>query len=138
MGVEINIDYQGHLRCHCEHGPSHATITTDAPKDNHGKGESFSPTDLVATALGSCMMTIMGIAATTHGYQIEGSSVHVVKDMIQQPTRRIGQLRVVFCIQNGSQLREKDRKILEQAAHTCPVYRSLHPDIKVSVVFNWQ
>ena len=138
MAVEINIVYEGELRCRAQHGPSGIVLKTDAPVDNQGKGESFSPTDLVATALGGCMMTIMGILARRNSYPIEGSKVRVLKDMIQEPVRRIGQLTVDVHIANGSRLQQKDRKILQQAAHACPVLKSLNPDIKVPVTFHWE
>jgi putative redox protein len=137
MGVDIRIAYEGELRCRCEHGPSGVVLSTDAPMDNQGKGESFSPTDLVATALGSCMLTVMGIVARRHHFPIEGTTVTVVKEMVQEPVRRIGALTVEFHVKNGASLTEKDRKILEQTAHACPVHKSLHPDIRIPVVFHW-
>src|SRR5271168_3260654 len=92
--VEIAIVYKGELRCVATHQPSNTALMTDAPKDNHGKGESFSPTDLVATALGTCMLTIMGIAAQTMQVDLTGTKVVVHKEMVAQPTRRIGKLTV--------------------------------------------
>lgn len=94
--VAIHIVYQGELRCALSHEPSGTVIYTDAPKDNHGKGESFSPTDLVAAALGGCMLTIMGIAARKLGISIDGTKVSVVKEMVATPVRRIGALKVVI------------------------------------------
>jgi putative redox protein len=138
MGVEIRVVYEGELRCRCEHGPSGVVLNTDAPVDNQGRGESFSPTDLVATALGSCMLTIMGIVARRNAYPIEGTAVRVVKEMVQEPVRRIGKLSVEFHVKNGGSLSAKDRKILEMAADTCPVRKSLHPDIETPVVFHWE
>jgi putative redox protein len=138
MAVEINIVYEGELRCRAQHGPSGVVLNTDAPVDNQGKGESFSPTDLVATALGCCMTTVMGIVARRNGYPIEGSKVRVLKEMVQEPVRRIGQLTVEIHVASGGRLEEKDRKILQQAAHVCPVLKSLHPDIKVPVTFHWE
>ena len=138
MAVEINIVYEGELRCRAQHGPSGVVLNTDAPVDNQGKGASFSPTDLVATALGCCMMTIMDMVARRHGYPMEGSKVKVIKEMIQEPVRRIGQLTVDIHIANGGRLQDKDRKILQQAAHSCPVLKSLNPDIKVPVTFRWE
>jgi putative redox protein len=138
VAVEINIVYEGELRCRAQHGPSGVVLNTDAPVDNQGKGESFSPTDLVATALGCCMMTIMDMVARRHGYPMEGSKVKVIKEMIQEPVRRIGQLTVDIHIANGGRLQDKDRKILQQAAHSCPVLKSLNPDIKVPVTFHWE
>ena len=94
--VEIDVVYEGDLHAEARHGPSGATLTTDAPKDNEGRGESFSPTDLVATALGTCMITIMGIAARRKSLALEGARVRVKKLMTMDPVRRIGKLEVVF------------------------------------------
>jgi putative redox protein len=138
VAVEINIVYEGGLRCRAQHGPSGVVLSTDAPVDNQGKGESFSPTDLVATALGSCMVTIMDMVARRNGYPIDGSKVRVLKEMIQEPVRRIGQLTVDVHVANGGRLTEKDRTILQKAAHACPVLKSLHPDINVPVTFHWE
>lgn len=139
MAVEIDITYQGGLRCQAEHGPSGNTLITDAPLDNHGKGEAFSPTDLVATGLGACMMTIMGIVAERHGWDLVGMTTHVTKEMAAAPTRRIGKLTVTISIpaEKASLLSATDRSKLENAAHTCPVHQSLHPDIEVPVIFQW-
>ena len=90
--VEINVVYEGKLRCKSTHGPSGAVLLTDAPVDNHGQGASFSPTDLVATALGTCMLTVMGIAAERENLDLTGTTVRVVKEMATQPVRRIGKL----------------------------------------------
>src|SRR5436309_13566194 len=92
--VKISIDYLGDLHCVATHGPSGAVLETDAPKDNEGRGESFSPTDLVATALGSCMLTVMGIVARRHGWPLEGARAKVEKHMVSEPVRRIGKLPV--------------------------------------------
>ena len=137
MAVEIDIVYEGELRCRVQHAPSGVVLKTDAPVDNQGKGESFSPTDLVAAALGSCMTTIMGILARRHSYPIEGTTVKVLKEIVQEPVRRIGKLTVEIHVAHGDRLAEKDRKILQQGAHTCPVLKSLHPDIQVPVAFFW-
>ena len=133
--VEIKIVYQGDLRCEATHGPSGAKVVTDAPVDNHGKGESFSPTDLVATALGSCMLTIMGIVAQRHNLDLRGTRVTVTKEMVQQPVRRIGTLSVTIHVPKD--LGEEDRKRLENAAVTCPVHKSLHPDVQKPITFKW-
>lgn len=132
--VAINILYQGELRCEAMHGPSGTIIHTDAPKDNHGKGESFSPTDLVATALGSCMLTVMGIAARTLEVDLNGATVHVIKEMTPPP-RRIGQLTVMLHLPAG--VSEQHRKALEEAALKCPVHKSLHPDVATPIEFIW-
>jgi putative redox protein len=140
MAVEIHIAYAGQLRCHAEHGPSKATLTTDAPLDNHGKGESFSPTDLVATALGTCVMTILGIVAERNQIDLTGTRVHVSKEMVQQPIRRIGRLAVTVTIpaERSAVVSVEDRKKLETAARHCPVHQSLHPDIDAPIEFVWK
>lgn len=133
--VEIKIAYEGDLHCKAVHGPSGATLQTDAPRDNMGKGESFSPTDLLATSLGACMMTIMGIAARKHGVDLSGATVNVQKEMITTPVRRVGKLTVniVIPVDIGPEL----RIALENAAHACPVHRSLHPDVQTPITFEW-
>lgn len=133
--VTINIAYEGELRCSAEHTPSNTMLTTDAPKDNQGKGESFSPTDLVATALGSCMLTIMGIAARTLEIDITGTKVRVQKEMVAEPTRRIGTLRVRIHV--PFEPSEGHKRSLEKAALTCPVHHSIHPDIDVPIEWGW-
>ncbi|MAB89040.1 MAG: osmotically inducible protein OsmC [Planctomycetes bacterium] len=133
--VEIDVVYEGDLHTEALHGPSGNTLTTDAPKDNEGRGESFSPTDLVATALGTCMITIMGIAARRKGLALEGARVRVRKLMTMEPVRRIGKLEVVFDLPAG--LSEADRAVLERAALACPVHKSLHPDTEIPVTFNY-
>ena len=137
MSVEIDIVYEGQLRCRATHGPSKTQLTTDAPVDNHGRGESFSPTDLVATALGTCMTTLMGIVADRNKLDIAGTTVHVVKEMIQEPVRRIGSLRVTIRVPaaKGALLSAEDRKKLETAAMHCPVHKSLHPEIQTPIEF---
>ena len=136
MAVEIEVVYQGELRCQAKHGPSGMTLHTDAPVDNHGKGASFSPTDLVATALGACILTILGIVAERRGLNLTGARVRVEKHMVADPVRRIGRLPVVIdlpCV-----LSEEEQKVLERAAATCPVHQSLHPEIEKPIVFRWQ
>lgn len=131
--VQIDIVYQGRLRTEATHGPSKTTVVTDAPVDNHGRGESFSPTDLVATALGSCMLTIMGIVAERRGLDLSGTRVVVEKHMVTDPVRRIGRLPVTITLNRDCSAEE--RKLLEAAALTCPVHKSLHPDIEKPVTF---
>lgn len=128
--------YNGELRTTATHLRSGTVIETDAPVDNNGKGERFSPSDLVATALGSCMLTIMGIKARDKGWNIDGTKVSVEKVMGTEP-RRITGVKIVFDFPAGHGLEEKDRKILENVAYTCPVAESVHPDIKQDVTFNW-
>jgi len=131
--VKINIIYEGQLRCSLTHGPSGSVIRTDAPKDNMGKGEAFSPTDLVAAALGSCMLTIMGIAAAKHNIDLKGTKVDVSKEMITAPVRRIGSIKVTFHMAAG--IPQEKRAMLEAAAHSCPVHQSLHPDVQTPIEF---
>ncbi|MGN7720911.1 OsmC family protein [Chitinophaga sp. 22620] len=131
-----SIIYNGELRTTATHIRSGTEINTDAPVDNNGKGERFSPTDLVATALGSCMLTIMGIKARDKGWNIDGTKVSVEKIMGTEP-RRITGVNIVFDFPAGHGLEDKDRKILENAAYTCPVAESIHQDIKQNVTFNW-
>lgn len=133
--VEIHLVYQGELRCLAEHGPSGATLETDAPKDNHGKGENFSPTDLVATALGSCILTVMGIAARAMDIDLSGARVSVRKEMATNPIRRIGKLEVTVNIPLA--LEEAQKQKLIDIAHTCPVHQSLHPDVQMPIQFSW-
>jgi putative redox protein len=133
--VEIKIDYKGQLRCEATHAPSGATISTDAPRDNMGKGECFSPTDLVATALGTCILTILGIVAQRKGLDLSGAAVSVKKEMVADPVRRIGRLSVDIRV--PAALSDADRKLLENAARTCPVAGSLHPAVEVPMSFHW-
>lgn len=133
--VQIDIRYKGGLHCDAVHGPSGATLSTDAPVDNHGRGESFSPTDLLATALGTCMATVMGIVADRHEWDIEGLRTTVKKEMTTEAPRRIARLNVQ--IVGSATLPENARKVLENAAHTCPVRLSLLPAIEVPVEFSW-
>ena len=139
MAVEIDVVYQGQLHCQAVHGPSQAELGTDAPVDNHGRGESFSPTDLVATALGTCMLTVMGIVAERNKLDLTGTGVRVVKEMVQDPVRRIGSLTVTirFPADKAAKLTTDDRKKLEAAAMHCPVHKSLHPDVKTPIEFHY-
>jgi putative redox protein len=132
--VEISLDYEGELHTRARHGPSGSELETDAPKDNEGRGEAFSPTDLLATALGSCMLTVMGIVARRHEWDLAGARARVEKHMVVDPVRRVGRLVVEFSM---PAVPEKARAVLERTAHTCPVHQSLHPDIEVDVRFEW-
>ncbi|WBO83799.1 OsmC family protein [Hymenobacter yonginensis] len=127
--------YAGNLRTEATHTASGSTILTDAPVDNHGRGEAFSPTDLVSAALGSCMMTIMGIVAERQGLDLTGVTYDVTKHMAAEP-RRIRQIDVLFRL--PATLSEKERTILENAARTCPVALSLNPEIKQDVQFSYE
>jgi len=133
--VRITTTYEGDLRCRAVHGPSGTSLVTDAPVDNHGKGESFSPTDLVATALGACMMTIMGIVADRHGLDLTGMRAETVKEMTATPPRRIAGLRTTLTIPLPPD--HPQRQLLEQAAHTCPVHKSLLSEIDAAIEFVW-
>ena len=133
--VAIQIEYEGELHCKAVHGPSQTTLNTDAPKDNQGRGESFSPTDLVATALGTCMLTVMGIMARTLGIDVTGTTAMVEKEMTTAAPRRIAALPVKIHVPHD--LSAEDKQKLERAAHTCPVHKSLHPDIQSPIEFTW-
>ncbi len=130
----IYTTYTGNLRTKNIHLGSGMELITDAPKDNKGLGEAFSPSDLLATSLGTCMLTIMGITAREHGMTIEGTTVEITKIMGQDP-RRVAEVNIEFNIMGV--LNGKERTILERAAHTCPVARSVHPDMVQGVVFNY-
>lgn len=128
--------YEGNLRTVCTHEKSGSTIETDAPTDNKGKGERFSPTDLVATALGSCMLTIMGQRAQDLEVDLAGTKIEIEKIMKTDP-RRIGGINLTFSFPETLLVGEKEITILEKAAHTCPVIYSINPEIEVNVLFNW-
>lgn len=129
------ITYTGDLRTSAVHLQSGTRIITDAPVDNQGKGEAFSPTDLLATSLGNCMLTIVGIAARMHGFSIDGTTAEITKVMAQEP-RRVAEIIVnlQFPANNYS---DKEKAVIERAAKTCPVAYSLHPDIKQEISFNY-
>lgn len=131
--VEISLNYQDKLRCSATHLPSGSTIWTDAPVDNNGLGQSFSPTDLVATALGSCMATVMGIVAERKGVSLAGLNVNVRKYMSEDAPRRISKLEIDMNMPIPAS--HPEAKILEAAARGCPVHHSLNPEIQT--VFNW-
>ena len=131
---QSNIVYKDNLRTEAIHLSSGEAIITDAPVDNNGKGEAFSPTDLVAAALGSCMITIMGIAAQKHNIDISGTSASVKKIMGSNP-RKIDE--VVIDINMSNHLNENDRKRLERAALSCPVHKSLNPDLIKTISFSY-
>ncbi len=133
--VTIEILYQGDLHCRATHGPSGSILETDAPQDNMGTGESFSPTDLVAVALGSCMLTLMGIVARKLEIDMSGTKVTVEKEMVTSPLRRIGKLAVHITVPHA--VNEVNQKKFEQAALTCPVHKSLHPEVAMPVKFHW-
>ncbi|MCK7590004.1 OsmC family protein [Subsaxibacter sp. CAU 1640] len=128
------VTYLGDLRTECVHLQSDNSFITDAPLDNNGRGEAFSPTDTVATGLASCMLTVMGIKAKDLNVDIQGTTASVLKTMASNP-RRISKIEVTFDLPFEAD--DKTRKILEHTANTCPVHHSLHPDIERVIVFNW-
>lgn len=130
------IVYQGNLRTICTHIQSGTSIETDAPTDNQGKGERFSPTDLVATALGACMVTTMGIVANRHDIDLDGMECEVEKIMASNP-RRIAEIKTTLTFPRDKQYTDKDKQLMENTALTCPVFVSLHPDCKKTTSFVW-
>ena len=131
----IKIIYQGNLRTQATHIASGNTIITDAPLDNNGKGEAFSPTDLLCSSLGSCMLTLMGITGNTHQINIDGTEVKITKIMVSNP-RKVGEIVVELFLPQKNYT-DKQKTILERAAITCPVYLSLHEDVKKTVSFHY-
>jgi putative redox protein len=133
--VRIDAVYEGDLHTSCHHLPSAAVLSTDAPVDNQGRGESFSPTDLLTTALGTCMLTVMGIVARREGWALDGARARVEKHMVADPVRRVGRLVLRFALPGG--LDDEARKTLEHTARTCPVKQSIHPEIETELEFGW-
>ncbi len=134
--VQISIRYTGELHCVATHEPSQSELATDAPVDNNGKGEAFSPTDLVATALGTCMATVMAIAARRHQVELKGTTIRITKEMSKDTPRRIARLASEMHIPLPEN--HPRRASLEAAALGCPVHHSLHPDIEKPVKFIWE
>lgn len=132
---ELAVEYQGRLRCRTVHEESGAAIITDAPRDNHGLGEGFSPSDLLGVALGSCILSVLGIVARNHELDIAGARATVEKEMASLPSRAITRLAVT--IHMPRLLADDHIRRLEAAAHTCPVHRSLHPDLDAPIRFVW-
>lgn len=130
------IIYKGELRSVATHIQSGTVIETDAPTDNQGKGERFSPTDLVAVALGTCMVTTMGIKARSMDISLDGTTVEVTKVMVSDP-RRIGKIIVHVIFPGSLSLDDKQKEVLERTARTCPVERTLHPDVVLDMQFSW-
>lgn len=133
--VTIAMRYTGQLHCEAVHGPSATQLTTDAPRDNMGLGASFSPTDLVATALGTCILTTMGIVANKMKLNMDGATASVAKEMVVTPIRRIGALTTEIVMPTGIPVDAREK--LEHAAHSCPVHKSLHPDVKAPIRIVW-
>ncbi len=131
--VSMSARYDGELHCSARHGPSDSTLSTDAPKDNHGRGEAFSPTDLVGAALATCALTTMAIAVRNQDIDLSGATAQVEKGMVADPRRRIGSLPLQITIPGRYSAEQK--AVLEKAARTCPVASSLHPDLQANVSF---
>jgi len=135
MEVEVTAIYEGDLRTTTTHGPSQSSFETDAPVDNCGKGERFSPTDLVGTSMGTCMLTIMGIYAQNNDIDIKGATVRVLKTMTAELPRMIAKITTEITVPLPAD--HPKRAAMETSALGCPVHRSLHPDVEKPVVFNW-
>jgi len=135
--MTATILYEGNLRCKAQHLQSGTSIETDAPTDNKGKGEHFSPTDLVCTALATCIITTMAIKTDTMGIELKGTSINVKKHMVTDPIRMIGAIDVEINFPNSLVLEEKDQVILKRVGDNCPVTKSLHPDVKLNIVYNF-
>lgn len=131
----IKMTYRGKLRTEATHLQSGGTILTDAPTDNKGKGEAFSPTDLVASALGSCILTLIGISANAQNFDIEGTKIDITKTMVSNP-RRIGEIEVIVNLPHND-YSPREKRLIESAARTCPVGKSLHPETKETIIFNY-
>jgi len=127
--------YKGNLRTEVTHLQSGSVVITDAPTDNHGKGEHIGPTDMFVASLGSCMLTIMGISAQNHGFNIDGTTLTTTKIMADKP-RRVAEIIIELHFPPNN-FSEKERKILEKCGDECPVAQSLHPDVKQTIIYNW-
>jgi putative redox protein len=136
LKMTATIIYTGQLRCAATHLQSGTIVETDAPTDNKGKGERFSPTDLLCTALATCAITTMGIKALDLGIDLTGSTVQVTKHMLTEP-RRVGKIEVALHMQTMAPVGDKDKIILERAAHLCPVAKSLSPDLQQVITITW-
>lgn len=134
--MTASVVYEGQLRCIATHNQSGTVIETDAPTDNKGKGERFSPTDMVCVALGTCAITTMGIKAQEMGIDLAGATIDIKKHMLSEP-RRIGKIEVLLSFPKTLNLSEKDRTILERTGNNCPVVKSLSPDLQANLVYEW-
>jgi putative redox protein len=134
---QMTAEYLGELRTSGTHIKSGKTIITDAPTDNNGKGDAYSPTDLVCAALCNCMITIMGIVSERENIPLKGITAMIEKTMTSEPPRKIAKIKIDFTHPNPEQLSPKDAEVLKRAAHTCPVALCLHPDIVQEVSFNF-
>lgn len=133
--MTASIIYKGNLRCEAEHLQSKSTIETDAPTDNHGKGERFSPTDLLCVSLATCMLTTMGIKAQSMNVNLTDAKAEVIKHMASEP-RRVAKIEVSVSLPSG--IDEKDRIVLEKTGTNCPVAKSIHPDIVLVLSYSWK
>lgn len=134
--MTATIIYEGELRTRATHNQSGSVIETDAPTDNRGKGERFSPTDLLCVSLGTCIITTMGIKAGDMGINLDGATIQVQKYMLSDP-RRVGKVDVLLKFPKSLQLSDKDRVILQRVGDNCPVQKSIHPDIQTNIVYEW-
>lgn len=131
-----SVIYQGQLRCQATHNQSGSIMETDAPTDNRGKGERFSPTDLLCVSLGTCIITTMGIKATDMEIDLTGATLQIQKYMYADP-RRVGKIEITLDFVKTLNLSEKDRTILQRVGDSCPVQKSIHPDIETVIIYNW-
>ena len=134
--MTANVIYKGSLRCEATHLQSGSMIETDAPTDNKGKGERFSPTDMLCVSLATCIVTTMGIKGTDMDIDLTNTSVEVTKHMLPDP-RRVAKIEVKLNMPSALKLDEKDKTILERVGNNCPVTKSLHPDMQVEIQYNW-
>ena len=134
--MTAKIIYKGTLRCEVTHIQSGSIIETDAPTDNRGKGERFSPTDLLCVSLGTCIVTTIGIKGEDMGLDLTNTAVEITKHMLPEP-RRVGKIEIKLFFKKSLLLQEKDKIILERTGNNCPVAKSLHPDMEVNVEYNW-
>ena len=134
--MTASIIYKGYLRCECTHTQSGTVIETDAPTDNRGKGERFSPTDSLCVSLATCVVTTMALKANDMSIDLTGTNIAVTKHMLSEP-RRIGKIEVILSFPDALQLEDKDRTILQRVGDNCPVAKSLHPDLQVNIEYNW-
>ena len=134
--MTATVVYKGHLRCECTHLQSGTRIETDAPTDNRGKGERFSPTDTICVGLAACIITTMAIRGHDMGIDLQGTTINVTKHMLSDP-RRIGRIEIALQFPKGLEIKEEDAKALQKIGDNCPVMKSLHPDLKVDVEYNW-
>ena len=134
--MTASVVYKGHLRCECTHLQSGTVIETDAPTDNRGRGERFSPTDTVCVALATCVVTTMAIKSNDMGIDLSGTGIAVTKHMQSDP-RRIGKIDLILDIPASAGATEKDRQTIQRTGDNCPVAKSLHPDIELNIHYNW-